>query len=160
MSGRSVNGLKDIARNRRAFHLYHVLDSFEAGMVLLGPEVKSIRQGKIQLRDAYASLDDGELWLHDCHVSPYAQHTHTSLTPIDPLRKRKLLLHKKELLKLKGSVEEKGLTLVLLRVYLRHGKIKGEIGLCRGKKLYDKREALKARDAERDTQRALREMGK
>ena len=150
-------GHKDLARNRQAFFLYEILDKFEAGVVLLGPEVKSIREAKIQLKDAYASIEGGELWLFHCHVSPYAQHTHTSLTPIDPLRKRKLLMHRKELDKLKGRVEEKGLTLVPLRIYLKRGKVKVELGLGRGKKLYDKREAVKDRDLAREQDRALRE---
>jgi len=148
---------RDIARNRQAFHLYEILDKFEAGMVLLGPEVKSIRAGHIQLKDAYALVEGDELWLYQCHVSPYSHHTHEALTPVDPLRKRKLLMHKREILKLKGRVEEKGLALVPLRVYLSHGSIKVELGLGRGKKIYDKKEALKERDIARETQRALRE---
>jgi SsrA-binding protein len=148
---------RDIARNRQAFHLYEILDKFEAGMVLLGPEVKSIRAGHIQLKDAYALVEGDELWLYQCHVSPYSHHTHEALTPVDPLRKRKLLMHKREILKLKGRVEEKGLALVPLRVYLSRGSIKVELGLGRGKKIYDKKEALKERDIARETQRALRE---
>ena len=148
---------RDISRNRQAFHLYEILDKFEAGMVLLGPEVKSIRAGHIQLKEAYALVEGEELWLHQCHVSPYSHHTHEALTPVDPLRKRKLLMHKKEILKLKGRVEEKGLALVPLRVYLSRGSIKLEMGLGRGKKIYDKKEALKERDIARETERAMRE---
>ncbi len=150
-------GHRDIARNRQAFHLYTIQDKFEVGIVLLGPEVKSIREGRLQLKDAYASLDGSELWLHQCHISPYSHHTHSSLTPIDPMRKRKLLMHRKELDKLKGRVEEKGLTLVPLRVYLSRGKVKVELGLGKGKKLYDKRESIKAREMARDQERALRD---
>ncbi len=150
-------GHKDIARNRQAFHLYNILEKFEAGIVLLGPEVKSIREGRLQLKDAYASLDGAELWLHQCHISPYSHHTHNALTPVDPMRKRKLLMHRKELDKLRGRVEEKGLTLVPLRVYLSRGKVKVELGLGKGKKLYDKRESIKAREMARDQERALRD---
>jgi SsrA-binding protein len=148
---------RDLARNRQAFHLYEIGERYEAGMVLLGPEVKSIREGKVQLKEAYARVEGGEVWLYQCHVSPYSHHTHESLTPIDPMRKRKLLLHKQEILKLKGRVEERGLSLVPLRVFLAKGKIKCELGLGRGKKLYDKKEALKERDLDREQARAMRE---
>ena len=148
---------KDLARNRQAFHLYEIGDRFEAGLVLLGPEVKSIREGKVQLKDAYARVEGGEVWLYQCHVSPYSHHTHEGLTPIDPMRKRKLLLHKKEILKLVGKVDEKGLSLVPLRLFLSRGKIKCELGLGRGKKLYDKKDALKERDLDREQARAMRE---
>lgn len=149
--------VKEAARNRQAFFLYEILERFEAGIVLLGPEVKSIRAGKIQLKDAYATVEKGEAWLHQCHISPYAHHTHEALTPVDPLRKRKLLLHRKELEKLRGRVEEKGLTLVPIRVYFKKGKVKVELGLGKGKKVYDKREALKAKDMDREQERSLRE---
>lgn len=148
---------KDLARNRQAFHLYEISDRFEAGMVLLGPEVKSIREGKVQLKDAYARIEGGEAWLYQCHVSPYHHNTHDALTPIDPMRKRKLLLHKKELLKLTGKVDEKGLSLVPLKIFLSRGKIKCELGLGKGKKLYDKKDALKERDLDREQARAMRE---
>ncbi|MGC8763840.1 MAG: SsrA-binding protein SmpB [Acidobacteriota bacterium] len=149
--------VKEAARNRQAFFLYEILERFEAGIVLLGPEVKSIRAGKIQLKDAYATVEKGEAWLHQCHIAPYAHHTHEALTPVDPLRKRKLLLHRKELDKLRGRVEEKGLTLVPIRVYFKKGKVKVELGLGKGKKVYDKREALKAKDLDREQERSLRE---
>lgn len=148
---------KDLARNRQAFHLYEIGDRFEAGLVLLGPEVKSIREGKVQLKDAYARIEGGEVWLYQCHVSPYVYHTHEGLTPIDPMRKRKLLLHGKEIEKLTGKVEEKGLALVPLRLFLLRGKIKCEIGVGKGKKLYDKKDALKERDLDREQARAMRE---
>ncbi len=149
--------VKDLARNRQAFHLYDIQDRFEAGMVLLGPEVKSIREGKIQLKDAYARVEGGEVWLYQCHISPYSHHTVESLTPVEPLRRRKLLMHKQEIRKLTGRVDEKGLTLVPLRIYLKNGKIKCELGLGRGKKTYDKKDALKERDLDREAARALRE---
>jgi len=149
--------VKEAARNRQAFFLYEILERFEAGIVLLGPEVKSVRAGKIQLKDAYATVEKGEAWLHQCHIAPYAHHTHEALTPVDPLRKRKLLLHRKELDKLRGRVEEKGLTLVPIRVYFKKGKVKVELGLGKGKKVFDKREALKAKDLDREQERSLRE---
>lgn len=148
---------KDLAQNRQAFHLYHILDRFEAGIVLMGPEVKSIRSGQVQLRDAYAQAEGGEIWLSGCHVTPYVQHTHLTLTPLDPLRKRKLLMHKDEIEKLRGKVQEKGLTLVPLRVYLKDGKVKVEIALAKGKNVVDKRDALKEKDIDREARRALRE---
>lgn len=148
---------KDLAQNRQAFHLYHIIDRFEAGIVLMGPEVKSIRSGQVQLRDAYAQAEGGEIWLSGCHVTPYVQHTHLTLTPLDPLRKRKLLMHKDEIEKLRGKVQEKGLTLVPLRVYLKDGKVKVEIALAKGKNVVDKRDALKEKDIDREARRALRE---
>ncbi len=154
---RAKEGQKDLAQNRQAFHLYHILDRFEAGIALIGPEVKSIRASRVQLRDAYAQEERGEIWLQGCHVTPYAQHTHLALTPLDPLRKRKLLLHKEEIAKLKGKVQERGLTLVPLRVYLKNGKIKVELALAKGKNVVDKRDALKERDLDRETRRELRE---
>jgi SsrA-binding protein len=154
---RAEGPVKEAARNRQAFFLYEILERFEAGIVLLGPEVKSVRAGKIQLKDAYATVEKGEAWLHQCHIAPYAHHTHEALTPVDPLRKRKLLLHRKELDKLRGRVEEKGLTLVPIRVYFKKGKVKVELGLGKGKKVFDKREALKAKDLDREQERSLRE---
>ncbi len=152
-------GLKEAARNRQAFFLYEILERFEAGIALLGPEVKSVRAGRIQLKDAYASVEDGEAWLNQCHIAPYAHHTHLSLTPVDPLRRRKLLLHKKEILKMRGWVDQKGLTLVPLRVYFKGGKVKVELGLGRGKKAYDKRDAIREKDLDREQARTLRERG-
>ncbi len=154
---RQNEGQKDLAQNRQAFHLYHILDRFEAGVSLIGAEVKSIRAARLQLRDAYAQVEGGEIWLMGCHVTPYAQHTHLTLTPLDPLRKRKLLLHKEEIEKLRGKVQEKGLTLVPLRVYLKNGKVKVEIALAKGKNVVDKRDALKEKDLDREARRALRE---
>jgi SsrA-binding protein len=155
----SQEAAKEITRNRQAFHLYDILERWEAGIALLGPEVKSVREGKIQLKDAYASIEGGQLWLFQCHVSPYKFHTHEALTPLDPLRRRKLLMHRKEIDKLKGRVEEKGLTLIPLRVYLKRGKVKVELGLGKGRKLYDKREAIKKRDMAREEAQALGRRG-
>jgi SsrA-binding protein len=155
----SQEAVKEITRNRQAFHLYDILERWEAGIALLGPEVKSVREGKIQLKDAYASIEGGQLWLFQCHVSPYKFHTHEALTPLDPLRRRKLLMHRKEIDKLKGRVEEKGLTLIPLRVYLKRGKVKVELGLGKGRKLYDKREAIKRRDMQREEAQALGRRG-
>ena len=149
--------VRDIARNRQAFHLYEILDRFEAGIALTGFEVKSARQGKVNLKDAFARVDRGEIWLHGCHITPYDHHTHEGLTPVDPLRKRKLLLHREEIRKLKGKVEEKGLTLVALRMYFKGSRIKVELGLGRGKHAFDKRDTLRERDQKRDAERALRE---
>ncbi|MEJ2421081.1 MAG: SsrA-binding protein SmpB [Acidobacteriota bacterium] len=156
MSGKEA-GSRDLARNRQAFHNYDIVDRYEAGMVLLGPEVKSLRAGKVQLRDAFARIEDGELWLYDCHISPYAQHTHLTLTPIDPLRRRKLLMHRQEIHKLIGKVEEKGLTLVPLRVYLKNGRLKIELALARGRRTYDKRDKLREKEMAREQRRALKE---
>lgn len=156
MTATSEDG-KDLARNRQAFHLYHILDRYEAGIVLLGPEVKSIRDAKVQLRDAYAQIDRGEMWLLNCHVTPWAQHTHSALTPLDPLRKRKLLLHRDELRKLVGKVQEKGLTLIPLRIYLKRGHIKVEVALAKGKTGVDKRDSLREKDLDRDMAREMRE---
>ena len=149
--------IRDVSRNRQAFHLYEILDRFEAGIVLHGYEVKSARQGKVNLKDAFARIEGGEIWLHHCHISPYEHHTVEGLTPTDPLRKRKLLMHAAEIRRLKGKVEEKGLTLVALRMYFKGGHIKVELGLGRGKHAYDKRDTLRKKDQEREAARALRE---
>jgi SsrA-binding protein len=153
------DAVRDVARNRQAFHLYEILDRIEAGIVLTGFEVKSVRQAKVNLRDAFARIEGGEAWLHGCHITPYERHTHEGLTPVDPLRKRKLLLHRSELARLRGKVEEKGLTLVALRMYFKGNRVKVELGLGRGKHTYDKRDTLRRKDQERETARALRERG-
>lgn len=141
---------KVFSTNRAARHFYEILETFEAGIVLNGFEVKSIREGRVQIKESYASFENGELFLFNCHISPYAHHTHTSLSPINPLRKRKLLMHKIELKRLKGKSEEKGLTLIPLKLYQKGRKIKVELALCRGKKAFDKRETIKKREAERE----------
>ncbi|MEZ4422404.1 MAG: SsrA-binding protein SmpB [Gemmatimonadota bacterium] len=148
----SEDGRHVVARNKKARHEYQILDQWEAGIVLTGPEVKSIRQGKIAFQDAFARVQDGEVWLHSLHVSPYEEANRWNL---DPVRTRKLLLNRHEIRKLVGRVEEKGLTLVPLDVYFRAGKVKVTLGLGRGKKLHDKRETLKGRIQERDAEREL-----
>jgi SsrA-binding protein len=150
---------RDIARNRQAFHLYEILDRFEAGIALAGYEVKSLRLGHVNLKEAFARVDRGEAWLFQCHITPYSHHTVEGLTPVDPVRKRKLLLHRDEIRRLQGKVEEKGLTLVALRMYFKGSHVKVELGLGRGKHTYDKRETLRKKDQERETQRALRDRG-
>ncbi len=142
-----------IARNKRARHDYEILETWEAGLVLTGTEVKSLRDGRAQITDAYAIIKDGELWLLNAHIAPYAQ---GNIWNHDPVRTRKLLLHQKEIRRLIGDVERKGLTLVALDLYFKHGRAKVRIGLARGKKLHDKRADLKERDDQRDMQRALR----
>lgn len=144
---------ESIARNKRARHDYHILDSWEAGIVLTGSEVKSLRNGKANISDAYGIVKDGEVHLLNLHISPYEQ---ASYFNHDPTRTRKLLLHKREIRKMIGSVERQGLTLVPLELYFRRGKAKVALGLGRGKKLYDKRADEKRRDDERDMQRAVR----
>jgi SsrA-binding protein len=143
---------KTIARNKKALHEYQILETYEAGISLAGPEVKSIRAGKVSLAEAYARVERGEVWLHDMHVSPYDP---ASRWNVDPLRARKLLLHAREIRKLIGSTEQKGLTLVPLELYLYRGYVKVTIALARGKKLHDKRESLKQKDIKREIQRAV-----
>jgi SsrA-binding protein len=142
-----------IAQNRRARHDYEILQRYEAGIALTGPEVKSARDHKVQLQGAYARLKNGELWLLDAHIAPYANAGYTAQ---DPMRDRKLLLHKKELVKIEEALGEKGYTLVPLAMYLKGGRIKVEVGVGRGMKHYDKRERIAERDVERDVQRAIR----
>ncbi|HEY9180578.1 MAG TPA: SsrA-binding protein SmpB [Candidatus Baltobacteraceae bacterium] len=136
--------------NRRARHEYHILESMEAGIALTGTEIKSIRQGGISLNEAYARVRDGELWLLGMHVPPYKQ---GSFSNVEPNRPRKLLLHKEQIARLGGRAAEKGLTIVPLRLYFTRGKAKIEIGLAKGKKLWDKREAVTKRDVEREIAR-------
>jgi SsrA-binding protein len=148
-----TDGRKVVARNKKALHEYHIVETLEAGIALSGPEVKSIRAGKISLAEAFGRLDRGEVWIHDMHISPYDP---ASIWNTDPLRPRKLLLHRKEIRRLIGSVQEKGYTLVPLDLYLRDGLVKVTLALARGKKLYDKRQAEKERDARREMERAGR----
>jgi SsrA-binding protein len=142
-----------IARNKRARHDYEILETWEAGLVLTGTEVKSLRDGRAQITDAYGVVKDGEVWLLNAHIAPYSQ---GNIYNHDPLRTRKLLLHQKEIRHLIGAVERKGLTLVALDLYFKDGRAKVKIGLGRGKKEYDKRADMKERDDARDMQRALR----
>ncbi|MGH7227801.1 MAG: SsrA-binding protein SmpB [Nitrospiraceae bacterium] len=145
---------KVVATNRKAFHDYHVEERLEAGIVLKGTEVKSLREGQVNLRDSYASVDRGELVLHHCHISPYS---HGNIMNHDPVRPRKLLLHRKEINKLLGKSQQKGLTLVPLRIYFNpRGLAKVELALAKGKKQYDRREAIKAREVGREVERAIK----
>jgi SsrA-binding protein len=145
-------GRKVIAQNRRARHDYAIVDTYEAGVALVGTEVKSLRLGRASLTDAYATVDDGEVWLRGLHIPEYTQ---GSWTNHEPRRTRKLLLHRKEIERLIGKTREGGLTLVPLALYFSDGKVKCEIALARGKRSYDKRQDLARRDADRDVQRAL-----
>lgn len=142
-----------IARNKRARHDYEILDTWECGLVLTGTEVKALRDGKAQITDAYGIVKDGEVWLLNAHIAPYER---GNIWNHEPTRTRKLLLHQKEIRQLIGAVERKGLTLVALDLYFKHGRAKLKLGLARGKKLHDKRADLKERDDEREVQRALR----
>jgi SsrA-binding protein len=147
------NAFKVVAKNRRARHDYEILETHEAGIALVGTEVKSLREGHIQLKDAYAKAEDGELWLVGVHVSPYAQAD--GFGGHDPERRRKLLLHRAEIADLSGRVQLESLTLVPLSVYFKDGKAKVELALARGRRRYDKRDAMARRDAEREAERAL-----
>ena len=142
-----------ITTNRQAYHDYFVDETFEAGIVLTGTEIKSIRGGKVNLRGAFARVRDGEIWIEGMHIAIYEQGTYMNH---DPLRPRKLLLHKRQIDHLVGRVQAKGLTLVPLKLYLKGNHAKIELGLARGKKLYDKREAIAQRDAEREMARAVK----
>jgi SsrA-binding protein len=146
-------GEKTICQNRKARHNYHILETYEAGMVLKGTEVKSLRAGRANLKDSYARVQDGELWLENMHISPYEQGNRFNH---DPTRARKLLMHKGEIMRLWGKTRENGLALVPLRVYFKNGRAKVELALAKGKKLHDKREEIAKRDAEREIARVAR----
>jgi SsrA-binding protein len=142
-----------IAENRKAFHDYHLLETFEAGLVLLGTEVKAIREGRVNLRDSYARVEDGEVFLYNVNISPYS---HRGYADHEPLRRRKLLLHRDEIRKLIGKTVEKGMTLVPVRLYYKNGRVKVAVSLAKGKKDYDKRETIKRREADRETRAAIK----
>jgi SsrA-binding protein len=144
---------KHIAENRKAFHDYHILETFEAGVVLVGTEVKSIREGAVNLRDSFARVEGGEVWLYNVHINPYS---HRGYADHDPTRRRKLLLHRQEIRKLVGKTTERGMTLVPTRLYFRNGHVKVSIGLAKGKKTHDKRETIKRREADRETRAAVK----
>ena len=148
-----MTGIKPIALNRRARHDYFVEESYEAGIELKGTEVKSMRQGKVNLKESYAQVKDGEVLVQSMHISPYEQGSYFNT---DPMRPKRLLLHKSEIRKLQASVQRKGYTLIPLKVYLKNGRMKMELGVCAGKHLHDKRDDIAARDAQRDMERALR----
>ncbi len=145
---------KEIINNRQAYHEYHIQDKYEAGAALLGTEVKSIMAGRIQLKDSYVSVKDGEVWLFNVHISPYS---HGNKQNHEPLRTRKLLLHRKEIEKLEKETTQKGMTLVVTAIYWKNGRIKFEIGVAKGKKLYDKRETEMRKAVEKETRQELKE---
>lgn len=145
---------KDIVNNRHAYHEFHILDKYEAGIVLKGTEVKSVMSGRIQLKDSYVAVREGEIWLMNAHISPYS---HGNRENHDPLRTRKLLLHRREIEKLERETTVKGMTLVITRIYLKNGRIKFEVGVAKGKKLYDKREAEMQRTIDKETRQQLKE---
>jgi SsrA-binding protein len=144
---------KLIAENRKAYHDYHILDTFEAGVVLLGTEVKAIREGRVNLRDSYAQVEDGELFVFNVNISPYS---HRGYADHEPLRRRKLLLHKEQIRKLIGRTVEKGMTLVPVRMYFKNGRVKLAVSLVRGKKEHDKRETIRRREIDRETRAAMK----
>jgi SsrA-binding protein len=142
-----------IAENRKAFHDFHLMETFEAGLVLLGTEVKAIREGRVNLRDSFARVEDGEVFLYNVNISPYS---HRGYADHEPLRRRKLLLHRSEIKKLIGKTVEKGMTLVPVRLYFKNGRVKVAVSLAKGKKDYDKRETIKRREADRETRAAMK----
>jgi|SRR5690554_1702661 len=141
-----TKGIKVLATNRKARHEFFIEDTFETGIVLTGTEVKSIRQGKVNIKESYAVINNGEVFIQGMHISPYEQ---GNIYNVDPLRVRKLLLHRREIRKLIGETKQKGFTLVPLSIYLKDGRVKVEIALAKGKKLYDKRDTIAKKDAER-----------
>lgn len=146
--------VKNVVENRRARHEYHIEETYEAGLVLVGSEVKSLRAGKANLQDSYAEVKDGEVWVNNFHISPYEQANRYNH---QPLRPKKLLLHRREIGKLWGASQQKGYTLIPLRIYFKDGKAKMLLGVAKGKKLYDKRDDIAKRDAARDLERTLKE---
>lgn len=149
--------VRPIADNRRAFHEYLVLERFEAGLVLTGTEVKSLRMGQLNMADSFCRIEDREIWVYHLHISQY---THGNIYNVDPMRRRKLLLKKTEISRLLGKTKEKGLTLIPLKMYWYGDWAKIEIGLCKGKQLHDKRDAIQKKDIKRDVDRALKERSK
>ena len=145
---------KALASNRAAFHNYHISDKYEAGIALTGTEVKSVMEGRVQLKESYVAVRDGEVWLFNAHISPYS---HGNRENHEPVRTRKLLLHRREIARLEEAAVKQGMTLVATRVYLKNGRIKLEVGVARGKKMYDKRETEMRRTIDRETQAQLKE---
>ena len=152
--GKANEGIKIASENRKARHDYHIHEAFETGMVLTGTEVKSLRAGKANLKDSYANIREGEVYLYNMHISPYEEGNQFNH---EPLRPRKLLMHKSEIVKLFSQTREKGFTLIPLKIYFKHGMAKLELGLASGKKNYDKRHDLAERDAKREVDRALKD---
>jgi SsrA-binding protein len=146
-----------IAENRKAFHDFHLLETFEAGLVLLGTEVKAIREGRVNLRDSFARVEGSEVFLYNVHISPYS---HRGYADHEPLRRRKLLLHRSEIKKLIGKTVEKGMTLVPTRLYFKDGRVKVSVSIAKGKKDYDKRETIKKRETDRETRAAVKSRGR
>ncbi|HMQ02846.1 MAG TPA: SsrA-binding protein SmpB [Pyrinomonadaceae bacterium] len=149
-----MSSSKEILTNRQAYHEYHIADKYEAGAALLGTEVKSIMAGRVQLKDSYVQVKDGEVWLINAHISPYS---HGNQQNHDPLRTRKLLLHKREIQKLERETSLKGMTLIVTSIYWKNGRIKFEIGVAKGKKLFDKRETEMRKTVDRETRQQLKE---
>ena len=149
-----TKGTKLITENRKARHEYFVLESFEAGIELCGTEVKSLRKGGVNLKDAWCSIDDAELWIKGMHISPYEQ---GNIFNKDPLRVRKLLMHKREIMRLFGQLKQQGLTLIPLSIYFKGSLVKVQVGLCKGKKLYDKRDVAAKKEAQRTIERSMKE---
>ena len=152
-----MTGIKIICQNKKARHTYFIEDTMEAGMVLQGPEVKSLRDGKANLADSYATAERGEIWLHHCHISPYSPASQFSH---HPMRKRKLLLHKKQIAGLIGKSQQRGYSLIPLKIYFKDGKAKVELSIAKAKKQYDKREVIKKRESDREIDRALKSRNK
>lgn len=148
------NELQVVARNKKAYHDYFVLDTYEAGIELYGTEIKSIRNGRVNLKDSFCSVDSGEMFVIGMHISPYEQ---GNIFNRNPLRKKKLLLHKKEIMKLFGQSQQQGLSIIPLELYIKKGRAKLQIGLCKGKKLHDKRETAAKKDAQRTIEREFKE---
>lgn len=148
------DSLKTIAQNKKAYHEYFVIESFETGIELFGTEVKSIRQGRVNLKDAWCSIDKGELFVNGMHISPYEQ---GNIFNRDPMRVRKLLMHKREIMRLLGQVKQDGYSLIPLSLYFKGSRVKLQLGLCKGKKLYDKRADMAEKAAKRDIERAVKE---
>ena len=147
------DGIKLIAKNSKAYHDYFILEKFEAGIALAGTEVKSIRQGNVNLKDSYCIIKDGQLTVHGMHISPYEK---GNIFNKDPRRPRQLLMHKREIMRLYGTIKQDGVALIPLSVYLTHARVKIELGLAKGKKLYDKRESAAKRDAKREIDRTMK----
>lgn len=145
---------RTVAQNKKAYHDYFVLEEYEAGIELFGTEVKSIREGRVNLKDAWCSIDNGEIFVNGMHISPYEQ---GNIFNRDPLRKKRLLMHKKEIHKLYGTIKQQGLTLIPLSVYFKKGKAKIKVGLCKGKKIYDKRDVAAKKEANRSIDREIKE---
>ena len=153
MAEKKGGAARVIAQNKKAYHEYFVEETFEAGIELFGTEVKSIRQGRVNLKDAWCAIHEGEIFVRGMHISPYEQ---GNIFNRDPMRERKLLMHKREIMQLYGTVKQDGLALIPLSLYFKGSRVKVQLGLCRGKKLYDKRESAAQRDAKRDIDRAIK----